>query len=443
MSAVDGSPRLVDLTADSEGDTEHVELQGTDVDMIDDNASDSIVDSSSPAPLRSRPKPTTSRPGITKKAIPRANAKRSTKKTPGSFSQWRSGQSFEDIEAEDSPTAKREKRKLEREAEEKEMGKRIQELAATVGWKQPNRTDQRTTKKNSTAVPYRYKEERLTLCAMCDDKVPVSESTKLRCKHRHCNSCLQRNFEMVINQPNMWPAKCCGPLDQDLAYGVLTKEEFERFLDVKRSKEQMSTSSCYNCQKQLLSVNIVGGGSGFCMAYATKMEEYRERSKKGEEALLVARNAMADQNSKALEKQQVVSEILTLRAKLDKRSPRKTPRKSSPKAKPPPTPTSTTSVEPPTPAGIEDIKQKYPALMKVLEDDKPEEPPAKVPSLMDKFRTSFPALMKEFDEKAPRAVEEDPGDWPMPDVKDDGLFNFDLFLQSSDITGEMGFGLRL
>ncbi|KAK6349554.1 hypothetical protein TWF696_005838 [Orbilia brochopaga] len=529
MSAVGGDLHFVDLTVDSEGETKRMEVRGTEVDMIDvieSDVSDFRFDSSSPAPSILKAKSAKSRPGTTKKAIPRTNAKRSCKKLSSDFSQWRSGQNFEDIDAEESPLAKQKKRKLEREAEQKQLGERIQELAAAVGWNQPKRTDQRTTKKNSIAIPYRYKEERLVVCSMCDDKVPTSETSRLRCKHRHCNGCLQRNFQMVINSPNMWPAKCCGPLDEQLAFGVLSKEDFEKFLDVKRSKQHTSTSSCYNCHKQLLLVNIIGNSSGFCLACdcvtcihctkemhegaclldpetekllkvaqgkrwskcprcsnmverntgcnsmmcrcgtnfcyrcgrdmqicrggncsqiefqsdmwqkqsphtplqldETKREEYRHRSKKGEEELQTQRNAMAEQNSKALEKQQVVSEILSLRAKLDKISPRR----SSPKAKASPTPTPTPApavtapvVESsPTPVGIKDAKQKWPALMKALEDrPKPEDQvvlTAKVSSLLETYRKSFPAVMKEFDGKKKSTPAENTVDLTAPDVKD-------------------------
>ncbi|KAF3915537.1 hypothetical protein ABW21_db0204201 [Orbilia brochopaga] len=505
--AADGSRSFDRTTTNSNGNAKDAELQELDVDMIDADASDSTFDPNAPALASLRttirkwarihglPAP---RLGITKNAIPRNGAKKSSaKKSNSAFSQWRTGQEGEELDVEKTPRTTREKSKLERENEEKAIGGRIQELAAGMGWTQRHRADQRTIKRNSVATPYIYKEEIMALCQMCNDKVAIADSTRLRCKHRHCNDCLQRNFQMVIRDPSLWPAKCCQPLDHQLAYGVLTKEEFQEFLDVKHAKEYSSSASCYNCHKQLLTVNIVANSTGFCTACehvtcvhctkamhegaclldpeteklikvakgrkwskcprcsnmverntgcnsilcradspqctqiefesdmwqkqaphqplqidANKIAEYRDRSKQGEDELLAARTSMTEKHDKAREQHELVSEILSLRARLDKI----TQKRSGLRHRPSPTPAPATFS-----AGIERLKNNVPDLVEFLdEDDKPQEEPVEVPSLLDKFRKTMPEMMKQFDEKEPSTFTENT-EWPAADNKVDLL----------------------
>ncbi|EPS39318.1 hypothetical protein H072_6898 [Dactylellina haptotyla CBS 200.50] len=449
------------------------------------------------------------------------NKKQQPSQTPSKYQGWRGNQVFEDVVVPDAspeaaaPKSERESKKRKREAEDQEIGERIRLLAKSVGWSQPNRNDQRTTKKNSTAIPYRYNEERPVPCDICGDKVPVSESTKLNCKHRHCNTCLQQNFILVTTQPNLWPAKCCRPLDHSLALTVLGADNFEQYLDVRRQKEEMSSTSCHSCQQPVPATEIIGGSTAFCImcscitcVHCTKamhegaclldpetekllqvakgkkwskcpkcsnmverntgcnsmmcrcgtnfcyrcgrqmstcstsggcaqlefqsamwknqqthkpitansmlINSYIQRSMDNELVQIAARQNMAEQNEKAIRRQEVVSEIAALRARLQKK---KKPDENTPTNRPVsgitnPTPT---KIHEPKMFTIQDYMNAFPSVMQALEEKKmeeptedkppqatPPEPPApKVPSIMDKFRKSFPALMRTLDTPKP------------------------------------------
>ncbi|KAF3925858.1 hypothetical protein ABW20_dc0103769 [Dactylellina cionopaga] len=492
---------IIDLTDDFEEATafhRQKEQERRDAVVIDDSDDEPVKP---PTPVKRTP-PSTKVPAPTAASKPRKpasrnNTKSSTKKhAPAVFQRWRSGQNFEESVVE-TPLSGREKKRRRNEAEEKELGDRIQELAASVGWSQPRRDDQRTTRKNSAATPYLYTQERLAPCDICGDKAPIFETMKLRCKHRHCNSCLQQNFQMVVNDPNAWPAKCCRPLDHDLALNVLPAEEFQKFLEVKKTKDEMSSSNCFNCQQPIPTFNIIGGSTAFCFlcesitcVHCTKamhegaclldpetekllqiakgkkwskcprcsnmverntgcnsmmcrcgmnfcykcgrqmstcsssggcaqinfqpdmwheqaphkpiktnkqlIEDYRKRSKEGEEYVQTLREAMAEKNSKALEKQQVFSEIVSLRAKLEKKPEKKegNPTNSNRTSV---TPTMSPPKELKTPVGINGYKKAFPALMKVLETAQSQDAAPTPPTLLQKYQKSFPALMKSYE----------------------------------------------
>ncbi|KAF3913742.1 hypothetical protein AA313_de0207498 [Arthrobotrys entomopaga] len=124
-----------------------------------------------------------------------------------------------------------------------------------------------------------------------------------------------------------------------------------------------------------------------------------------EVTLQQAREAMSEENSKNLEKYQVLTEIASLRAKLEKKkggdeSPSKVSSSFSASIAP---------VQPRTPIGIKGFKKAFPELMKMMEEKEKEgkedevvvvskptavivEDAPKVSTLMDRFRQSFPAL---------------------------------------------------
>ncbi|KAK6506789.1 hypothetical protein TWF481_005249 [Arthrobotrys musiformis] len=493
---------IIDLTSDFEEETtsrRQQERQRRELEPIALHDSDGAFLS----PVRQTVKPPTLTPSTNKlpKSTPRSSNTKKQKSTgkknpPSAYSGWRAGINFEEVEQATPVLAIKEKRKRQKEAEEKEIGNRIQELAERVGWKQPHRSDERKTRKNSTATPYLYNEERLATCDICGDKAYIFDVTRLKCKHRHCKSCLQQNFLMVIDDPNAWPAKCCKPLDQDLASNTLSKEEFQRYLDVKREKEQMSSTSCFNCERAIASINVIGNSTAFCtdcekitcvhctkamhegaclldpetekllnMAQGKKWSKcpkcsnmverntgcnsmmcrcginfcykcgremsicstqggchqiafqsgmwhnqaphqpmqtspqvingYKERSVREEAQLLSQRESIARQNIKAVEKQQVVSEIVALRAKLENKPGKKTG--GSPNSKKPST--QTTPVSTNTPVGAEGYRRAFPELMKAFEDSKGQKTPPPSPkplNLAEGYHRSFPALMKNF-----------------------------------------------
>ncbi|KAK6521726.1 hypothetical protein TWF506_001930 [Arthrobotrys conoides] len=501
---------VIDLTIDFEEETasrRQQDRQRRESEPILLHDSDEAV----PSPVRQTPvkqpilTPSTNPP----KSTPRnSNTKKpkstGKKKIPSIHTGWRAGIIFEEVETIPPVLTPKEQKKRQKEVEEKEIGNRIQKLAESVGWKQPHRNDDRKTRKNSTATPYLYNEERLAVCDICGDKAHIFEMTKLKCKHRHCKSCLEENFLMVINDPNGWPAKCCKPLEQDLALNTLCKEDFQRYLDVKREKEQMSSTNCFNCNGAIPSINVMGSSTAFCarceritcvhctkamhegaclldpetekllnMAQGKKWSKcpkcsnmverntgcnsimcrcginfcykcgremslcstrggcnqiafqsgmwqnqaphqpmqvnpqmingYRERSMKEESQLQKQWESMADQNAKAVGKQQVASEILALRAKLENKPDKRN--SGSPNSK---SSASNTPAEKKTPMKMEDYKQSFPALMKVFEESKsqqtspPPRPPqwqpqpqsSKSPSSIERNRESYPALLK-------------------------------------------------
>ncbi|KAL2264318.1 hypothetical protein VTK26DRAFT_7284 [Humicola hyalothermophila] len=52
--------------------------------------------------------------------------------------------------------------------------------------------------------------ERLTTCVSCaNDRTPVSQTAKLKCLHRMCNSCLHRAFKVSLTDPREMPPRCC------------------------------------------------------------------------------------------------------------------------------------------------------------------------------------------------------------------------------------------
>ncbi|KAF3913683.1 hypothetical protein AA313_de0201765 [Arthrobotrys entomopaga] len=274
----------VTIISDDSEDSRRFDDNNNDDDDDDGNFGDIFKAASTTTPLHPTPSSsTTANPKSGKKPPTRASPllktpskvtkpkrKANTKKTPApskKYQDWRAdGIEFEPIKpiAPPTPLSAKEKIKLKEQAEEKEISERIQSLAASMGWSRPRRADQRTVKKNSTATPYKYIEERQAACEICGDKVPVYESTKLPCKHRHCNTCLRQNFQMVVDNPTAWPARCCKPLDHSIASAVLPAEEFAKFLDVKRVKEGMSSTSCYGCGELVPSTDIIGGSSAFC-----------------------------------------------------------------------------------------------------------------------------------------------------------------------------------
>ncbi|KAF2743100.1 hypothetical protein M011DRAFT_246368 [Sporormia fimetaria CBS 119925] len=47
-------------------------------------------------------------------------------------------------------------------------------------------------------------------CIVCmADDLPASKTAKLNCGHRRCNSCLQRQFLLSVNDPQQMPPRCC------------------------------------------------------------------------------------------------------------------------------------------------------------------------------------------------------------------------------------------
>lgn len=126
---------------------------------------------------------------------------------------------------------------------------------------------------------------------------------------------------------------------------------------------------------------------------------YRERSIREETQLRIQRESMARQNMEAVEKQQVASEIVALRAKLENKPDKRN--STSPNSKKPSE--STTPEEKKTPIRIEDYKQAFPALTKVFDESKAQKTPPPRPSqasqpvsLIDRYRKSYPALMKNY-----------------------------------------------
>ncbi|KAK6362194.1 hypothetical protein TWF730_005890 [Orbilia blumenaviensis] len=487
---------IIDLTNDYEFDEETASRRRLDrqkrewepivIDDSDDNESiPSLIHQTPPkamVPATSTKSPKS--PRLTPRNSNTKKISKSTgkKNTASVHSGWRAGIDFVDLESPSTPLTEREKKRLKKEAEEREIGDRIQKLAESVGWKQPHRSDDRKTRKNSTATPYLYKQERMMACDICGEKSFIFEITKLKCKHRHCSSCLQQNFLMVINDPSSWPAKCCKPLEQELALKWLSGDEFEKYLDVKKEKEQMSSTNCFKCRKPIPTVNIIGNSTAFCsecesvtcvhcakamhegaclldpetekllsMAQGKKwskcpkcsnmverntgcnsmmcrcgmnfcykcgremrvcssirggcnqiafqsgmwqnqaphqpmqtnpqmIESYRERSKREETQLHNQRELMARQNTEALAKQQVVSEIVALRAKLEHKPDKKSG--NSPNSKN--SSAVATPMEKRMASGIEGYRQKFPALIKAFEESKAHKtPPVKLPIVLD------------------------------------------------------------
>ncbi|KAK4193770.1 hypothetical protein QBC35DRAFT_480209 [Podospora australis] len=51
---------------------------------------------------------------------------------------------------------------------------------------------------------------RLTTCVVCrDDKRPVDKTAKLKCGHRMCHPCLERNFRLSLTDAQHMPPRCC------------------------------------------------------------------------------------------------------------------------------------------------------------------------------------------------------------------------------------------
>ncbi|KAK6350564.1 hypothetical protein TWF718_003754 [Orbilia javanica] len=498
---------FIDLTSDFEEETtsrRQQDRQRRELEPVLSYSFDEAVSS----PIRQTPvklptlTPSTQLPKSTPRNTNTKRPKSTKEKIPSIHSGWRTGIVFEEIEPRAAVLTPKEQKKLQKEAEEKKIGNRIQELAESVGWKQPHRNDDRKTKKNSTATPYLYNEERLATCDICGDKAYIFEVKKLKCKHRHCKLCLQQNFLMVIKDPNLWPAKCCKPFDQDLALNTLSEEEFQRYLDVKREKEQMSSTNCFNCNRTIPSINVIGNSTAFCtecekitcvhctkamhegaclldpetekllnMAQGKKWSKcpkcsnmverntgcnsmmcrcginfcykcgremstcstrggcnqiafqsgmwqnqaphqpmqtspemingYRQRSIKEETQLRVQRESMARQNTKAVEKQMVASEIVALRAKLENK-PTKS-KNSSPNSKRLLSPT-TPAEKRKAPMRMEDYREAYPGAMKMFEESKAQEAqqspqlpsPPQPSGLLGRYQRSYPSLMKNF-----------------------------------------------
>ena len=56
-------------------------------------------------------------------------------------------------------------------------------------------------------------------CLTCgDDDVPITRSALLPCKHRMCNSCLKRIFNMSVTDPAHMPPRCCTDQHIDLKH---------------------------------------------------------------------------------------------------------------------------------------------------------------------------------------------------------------------------------
>ncbi|EWC45650.1 hypothetical protein DRE_05211 [Drechslerella stenobrocha 248] len=250
---------VIEPAAGPEADTELLDVPG-----MEQSSDDMAIDSpATPTPASRRRRSSTGRAtGNSRKTIPRKNAKRTPKKQlPAILSQSQDSQDSDPVTA---LLTAHEKKQLKKQAEEKGMGERIKLLAATVGWTHPCRANNNQASKKG--IPYRYKEERPVPCAICGEKVPVSELSRLHCRDRHCHSCLRQNFQMVIKDPSAWPAKCCMPLDHNLAADVLTKDEFTQFLEVKYLKEQMSSTYCYSCDGRVPTANIMVNSAAYCAA---------------------------------------------------------------------------------------------------------------------------------------------------------------------------------
>ncbi|EXJ95716.1 hypothetical protein A1O1_00839 [Capronia coronata CBS 617.96] len=76
-------------------------------------------------------------------------------------------------------------------------------------------------------------------CLTCGaDDIPISESARLPCTHRMCNSCLKRIFSMSVKDPAHMPPRCCTDQHIDLRhvdklfdqkFKVLWNRKFEEY----------------------------------------------------------------------------------------------------------------------------------------------------------------------------------------------------------------------
>lgn len=59
-------------------------------------------------------------------------------------------------------------------------------------------------------APEKRKDVKLVHCVVClDDDIPSHKAPRLVCGHRMCTTCLKKNFELSISNPQHMPPKCC------------------------------------------------------------------------------------------------------------------------------------------------------------------------------------------------------------------------------------------
>ncbi|KAK6338092.1 hypothetical protein TWF696_001563 [Orbilia brochopaga] len=137
----------------------------------------------------------------------------------------------------------------------------IHSLAVGLKWVKRSRTSIASTTKKL------FSNEQTATCFICDDALFLYESVKLPCGHRHCNDCIKQNYELVINEPECYPPRCCEPLDPKKTIFVLSQEQIEAFLAIKQRFDSEKLVNCAHCKGELQeAVTSVNEFSAYCPA---------------------------------------------------------------------------------------------------------------------------------------------------------------------------------
>ena len=85
--------------------------------------------------------------------------------------------------------------------------------------KAPEATSKRTSTLFGGLLPAKPVPQKKVSCLTCgDDDIPIARSALLPCKHRMCNTCLRRIFNMSVTDPAHMPPRCCTDQHIDLKH---------------------------------------------------------------------------------------------------------------------------------------------------------------------------------------------------------------------------------
>ncbi|KAF3904546.1 hypothetical protein ABW21_db0201855 [Orbilia brochopaga] len=126
-----------------------------------------------------------------------------------------------------------------------EVQDEIHRRAVRIGWARRNAAPE--TKRRTKA----YSGEGRSKCFICDEALFLYESVELACGHRHCNDCIKRNYETVLNTPECYPPRCCQPLNIKQTIFVLSEDQIEAITAIKAKHDSKKLVTCAHCNEDL------------------------------------------------------------------------------------------------------------------------------------------------------------------------------------------------
>ncbi|KAF3904707.1 hypothetical protein ABW21_db0209776 [Orbilia brochopaga] len=137
-----------------------------------------------------------------------------------------------------------------------EASQTILSLAHKLGWTN-------SSKQLRRLAPV-YRKELPTKCSICGDTSPGYELVRLACGHQHCHDCLAQNYEVAINDPTAFPAKCCTSLPLAETSFVLDDAQAKAVLALRQEHEASKIVTCFSCEGDIY-LSDIGKDAAYCI----------------------------------------------------------------------------------------------------------------------------------------------------------------------------------